>query len=134
MKIAKYGTALAIIHTIANGIHGLAHIKIPVALSLFQSSFVGIVILLIPLVAVVLLWTQFYRSGSWLLLGSIGGSFLFGLYNHFVVISPDHVSQVAFTGWGILFHVTAILILIIDGLGCWIGIQILKTSQPLEKV
>lgn len=132
MKIAQYGTAIAIIHALVNGIHGLAHIKIPVALSLFQISFVGIVILLIPLVAVVLLWTQFYRSGSWLLLGSIGGSFLFGLYNHFVAISPDNVSQVSFTGWGILFHVTAILILIVDGLGCWISIQILKTSQQLE--
>ncbi len=134
MKIAQSGTAIAVFHAIANGLHGLAHIKIPVALSLLQSSFVGIVIFLIPLVAVVLLWTQFYRLGSWLLLGSIGGSFLFGLYNHFIVISPDHVSQVSFIGWGILFQVTAIVILIVDGLGCWISIQVLKTSQQSEKV
>ena len=129
MKIARSGIAIAIIHAIANGLHGLTHIKTPVPLSLLQSSFVGIVIFLIPLVAVVLLWTQFYRSGNWLLLGSIGGSFLFGLYNHFIVISPDHVSQVSFTGWGILFHVTGILILIVDGLGCWIGIQVVTSSQ-----
>ena len=134
MKIAQYGTAIAVIHAIANGLHGLAHIKIPVALSLVQSLFVGIVIFLIPLVAVVLLWTQFYRLGSWLLLGSIGSSFFFGLYNHFIVISPDHVSQVSFVGWGMLFQITGVLILIIDGLGSLITIQVLKTLQQSKKV
>ncbi len=134
MKIAQYGTAIAVIHAIANGLHGLAHIKIPVALSLVQSLFVGVVIFPIPILAAILLWTQFYRLGNWLLLGSLAGSFFFGLYNHFIVISPDHVSQVSFTGWGILFQVTAILILIVDGLGCWISIQVLKTSQQPEEI
>lgn len=134
MKIAQYGTAIAVIHAIANGLHGLAHIKIPVALSLVQSLFVGVVIFLIPLVAVVLLWTQFYRLGGWLLLGSLAGSFFFGLYNHFIVISPDHVSQVSFVGWGMLFQITAVLILIIDGLGSWITIQVLKISQQPEEI
>ena len=134
MKIAQYGTMIMVIHALVNGLHGLAHVEIPVSLSLLQSLFVGIVIFLIPLVAAVLLWTQFYRIGSWLLLGAIAGSLLFGIYNHFIVISPDHVSQVSFTGWGLLFQVTAILILIVDGFGCWIGIQTLKTIQQPEKV
>ncbi|QLE44981.1 hypothetical protein FD723_30680 [Nostoc sp. C052] len=119
---------------IANGLHGLAHIEIPVALFLLQSSFVGIVIFLTPIIAAVLLWTQFYHLGSWLLVSSIAGSLLFGIYNHFIVISPDHVSQVAFAGWGILFQITAIVILIVDGFGCWIGIWALKTIQEPEKV
>ena len=134
MKIAQYGTAIAVIHAIANGLHGLAHIKIPVALSLVQSLFVGVVIFSIPIIAAILLWTQFYRLGGWLLLGSLAGSFFFGLYNHFIVISPDHVSQVSFTGWGMLFQITAVLILIVDGLGCWISIQVLKTSQQPEEI
>jgi hypothetical protein len=135
MKIAQYGTAIAVIHTFANGLHGLAHIEIPVPLSLSQSLFVGIVIALIPIVAAILLWTQFYPIGNWLLLGSIAGSLLFGLYNHFIVISPDHVSQVAFEGWGMLFQVTATLIVIVDGLGCGMIIWALKTTQQqLEKI
>lgn len=134
MKIARYGTAIVIIHALANGLHGLAHIEIPIPLSLLQSLFVGVVIALTPIVAVILLWTQFYRIGSWLLLSSIAGSFFFGLYNHFIAISPDHVSQVSFTGWGMLFQVTAILILIVDGIGCWISILVLKTIQQPEKV
>ena len=134
MKIAQYGTAIAVLHTIANGLHGLAHVEIPVALSLLQSSFVGIVIFLTPIIAAVLLWTQFYRIGSWLLLSSIAGSLLFGIYNHFIVISPDHVSQVSLAGWGLLFQVTAILILIVDGFGCGISVWALKTIQQPEEV
>ncbi|BAY49375.1 hypothetical protein SAMD00079811_70040 [Scytonema sp. HK-05] len=103
MKIAQYGTAIVVMHALTNGLHGLAHVEIPVRLSLVQSLFVGIVIFPTPIIAAVLLWTQFYRIGSWLLLSSIAGSLLFGIYNHFIVISPDHVSQVSFEGWGLLF-------------------------------
>ncbi len=134
MKTAQYGTAVVVMHAIANGLHGLAHIEIPVPLSLLQSLFVGVVVALAPIIAVVLLWTQFYSIGSWLLLSSIAGSLVFALYNHFTVISPDHVSQVSFTGWGLLFQVTAYLILIADGLGCWISVLALKTIQQPEQV
>ena len=125
---------IAIIHAIANGLHGLAHVEIPVPLSLFQSWFVSIVILLIPLIAAALLWTKFYRLGSWLLLSSITGSLLFGIYNHFIVMSPDHVSQISFTGWGLLFQVTAFLIVIVDGVSCGICLLALKTIQQPERV
>jgi hypothetical protein len=64
----------------------------------------------------------------------MAGAILFGRYNHFIVISPDHVSQVSFKGWGSLFQVTAILTLIVDGLGCWISVWAFKTMQQLEKV
>jgi hypothetical protein len=133
MKIAQYGTTIAIVHAIANGLHGLSHVKIPVPLSLIQSLFVSIVIFLIPIVATILLWTQFDRIGSWLLLSSIAGSLLFGIYNHFIVISPDHVSQVTFAGWGLFFQITAILILIVDGLGCGIGVWALRTLHQKEQ-
>lgn len=98
MKVAQYGTTIVILHAIAHGLHGLAHVETPVPLSLLQSLFIGIVILLIPILAAVLLWTPFDRLGSWLLLSSMAGAILFGLYNHFLVISSDHVFHVALTG------------------------------------
>lgn len=61
-------------------------------------------------------------------------SVLFGIYNHLIVISSDHVSQVSFAGWGLLFQITAILTLIVDGFGSWIGIWAVKTIQEPEKV
>ncbi|WP_219904481.1 hypothetical protein [Stenomitos frigidus] len=134
MKVAQYGTAIVVLHAIAHGLHGLAHTQIPVPLSLLQSVFIAVVIFLIPIVAAVLLWTPFDRIGSWLLLGSMAGAILFGIYNHFIVMSPDHVSHVSFTGWGLLFQITAMLTLAIDGIGCWFSVQTLKAVPQLEKV
>jgi hypothetical protein len=134
MKIAQYGTAVVVMHALLHGLHGLAHNKIPVPLSLLQSLFVGVVVILAPIIAAGLLWTLFYRIGSWLLLGSMAGSLLSAIYNHHLVISPDHVSQVSFEGWGLLFQFTAYLMLIVDGLGCWISVLALRTIQPTEKV
>ena len=56
----------------------------------------------------------------------MAGAILFGIYNHFIVISPDHVSHVSFTGWGLLFQIIAILTLIID------GIQLLDWRMGIE--
>lgn len=134
MKIAQYGTAIVLMHAIAHGLHGLAHEEIPVPLSLLQSLFIGIVIVLTPIIAVVFLWTPFYRLGSWLLFSSMAGAIVFGIYNHFIVISPDHVTHVSFAGWGLLFQITALLTLIIDGFGCWISAWALKTLQQSEQV
>ncbi|HTL89414.1 MAG TPA: hypothetical protein VL134_08425 [Leptolyngbya sp.] len=134
MKIAQYGTAIVVLHILTNGLHGLAHMKIPVALSLLQSSFVGMVIFLVPVTAAILLWTPFYRIGCWLLLSAMTGSLVFAIYNHLVVISPDHVSQVSWEGWGLLFQVSAILILVVNGVGCWLSARALMRDQQLEKM
>lgn len=129
MKMAQYGTAIVVLHAIAHGLHGLAHVQIPIPLSLLQSVFIGVVILLTPIVAAFLLWTPFYRIGGWFLLSSMVGALLFGIYNHLIVMSPDHVSQVSFSGWGLLFQITAILTLVVDGFGCWIAAWALRPIQ-----
>ncbi len=128
MKVAQYGTAIVVLHAIAHGLHGLAHVQIPVPLSLLQIVFIDFAIWLTPIIAAILLWTPFYRVGGWLLLSSMVGAVLFGIYNHFIVMSPDRVSQVSFVGWGLLFQLTAILTLIVDGFGCWIGYRLVNFS------
>lgn len=127
MKVAQAGTVIVVLHAIAHGLHGLAHTQIPVPLSLLQSAFIVAVIFLAPIIAAILLWTSLHRIGGWLLLGSMLAAILFGIYNHFAVIGPDHVSQVSFTDWGWLFQITAVLTLIVDGIGCWLGIEALRT-------
>ena len=129
MKVAQVGTAIVVLHVLTHGLHGLAHVKIPVPLSSLQGLFIGGVILLTPIVAAVLLWTPFDRVGSWLLLSSMTGSILFGIYNHLILVSPDHVSHVSFVGWGLLFQITVVLTLIVDGFGCWISAWGLGTNQ-----
>lgn len=132
--IAQYGTAVVVSHAIVVMLHGLAHEKIPVPLSQLQSLFVGSMIVFAPIAAMILLWTPFLQVGSWLLLGSMAGAILFGLYHHFIVISPDHISQIPFAGWGVLFQITAILLFLTEGLGCAIGAWALSTLQRREQV
>jgi hypothetical protein len=134
VKFALSGMIVVVLHAIVNAIHGLAHLEIPITLSLVQSLFVVVVITIAPLVAIVLLWTQFCRIGGWLLLGSMAGSLLFGIYHHYIAISPDHVSQISFTGWELLFQITAILIVIVDSLGCLISVWILKALPYKENI
>jgi hypothetical protein len=134
MNVARSGSAIVVMHTIAHGLHGLAHTKIPVPLSMIQEMFIGVVILLVPIVAAILLWTKFSSSGVWLLLGAMAGAILFGIYNHYLVISSDHVSHVPFTGWGLLFQATAVLTLIVDGFGYWFSVWTLKAVPQPEKL
>jgi hypothetical protein len=115
-------TTVVVIHAIVVILHGLAHQIVPVPLSLSQSLFVGIVVVLNPIVAAILLWTPFERIGRWLFLGSMAGALLFGIYNHFVVISPDHISQVPFENWGMTFQITASLLLLTEGIGSGVGV------------
>lgn len=68
MKIAQSGTTIVVMHAIVHGLLGFAHKEIPVPLSLLQSLFVGVVVTLAPIIAAILLWTQFSRIGSWILL------------------------------------------------------------------
>ena len=68
MKIAQYGTTIVVMHTIVHGRQGFAHKEIPVSLSRLQNLFVGVVVTLTPIIAAILLWTQFYRIGSWIVL------------------------------------------------------------------
>lgn len=129
MKPTYSITTVVVIHAIVVILHGLAHQKIPVPLSLAQSLFVSIVIVLAPIMAAALLWTPFYRIGRWLFLGSMTGALLFGLYNHFISISPDHLSQIPFGGLGILFQITAFLLLVTEGIGCGVGVWALNSIE-----
>lgn len=133
MQFAQYVTTIVVIHGIVVALHGLAHQQIPVPLSMIQSLFVSAVIVLAPIIALILLWTPFYRAGIWLFLVSMIGALLFGIYNHFIVITPDHISQIPFKGWGLLFQVTAMFLLITEGLGCGVGIWAFSITQAKQK-
>jgi hypothetical protein len=93
-KIKKYGTAVVVANFVVNLLHGQAHQKLGVdTFNLPGNLFIYVVIITAPIIAMILLWTRFYSVAIWLLLGSMAGSLIFGAYNHFIVITPDHVSH-----------------------------------------
>jgi len=84
-----------------------------------------IVVGLFPWVAVGLLWTSWRTSGFVLLVLSMAGSLLFGLYHHFLAMGPDHVGEQIPGLWATTFALTAYGILITEGLGVYVGLRFL---------
>jgi len=129
-RSGKYaGTIIVLIHLLINVIHGVAHRDLDIKLSPSGSLFVIVVILILPLVAMVLLWTARKQFGLLLLSFSMFASFLFGLYHHFVVISPDHVHSQPSSAWGIAFIFTAYGLLITEAIGTYVGIHFLWIAK-----
>jgi hypothetical protein len=105
-----------------------------VELSRSQFLFVVLVITIAPLVAGVLLLKNARAAGAILLALSMAGAFVFGLYYHFVQISPDHIFHlpgISGSIWVIAFQVTAVLLLLIEGIGVIAGIMALKGVAAL---
>src|SRR5690349_1394442 len=104
-------------HLVVNILHGQAHTRLSVGLSVWQQAYVIAVILLAPLVALALVFTRYGRAGLWLLFVSMAGSLIFGACYHYVIISPDHVAHLPPGDARGLFRLTALLLLITEALG-----------------
>ena len=128
-RAAKYTTAIVVAHLLVNIAHGLSHRELRVGLPLSGSVFVIVVVLALPLVAMGLVWTRKKRFGFILLSLSMFGSFLFGLYNHFLVTSQDHVHSQPPDIWGIVFVLTAYGLLITEAIGAYLGIHFLWIAR-----
>ena len=130
-KGARFALGMILAHVAVNAVHGAAHRELAIPLSRSQELFIVLVIGIAPLLAGVLIWRGF-TFGGLLLAASLAGSLVFGVWNHFVAISPDHVSHLPMTGtpgWRILFQATAILLVPTEGLGCWAALRLLKRGS-----
>ena len=126
---AKYVTAIVGAHLLVNIVHGLAHRELHIGLALPASIFVIVVVLIAPLLALALVWTVKKRLGLILLTLSMSGSFLFGLYHHFLAMGPDHVNSQPWNPWGLTFGLTAYALLITEAIGTYTGIHFLWVSK-----
>lgn len=120
-RIAIIATVIIVARQVVAQLHGMAHEELGVGLSAWQWAFVYIVIAAAPLVAVVLYWTRFARFGALLLGVSMLAGMLFGIYYHFIAVSPDNVGHLP-EGHGQGFFVaTAILLVPIEIVGTAYG-------------
>jgi len=119
---------MVILHFAGSVVHGAAHLHYEIPMEPWQKVFIVAVIGIAPVVAGVLLWRGSLRSGAWLLLISMGGSLLFGMVFHFVLLGPDHVSSVNMEGWGATFQATAFLLAVTEALGMMAAARVLRTK------
>ena len=116
-------------HAVVGAVHGQAHARLGVALTPIQDTFVNVVILVAPLLAGVLIWRPAPRAGGWLLLASMFGALIFGLWNHFLVPGSDNVSSMPANAWGVTFQATAVLLAVTESWGCWGGFRVLRQDS-----
>jgi len=119
-------TIAVLVHLAVSIIHGQAHTRLGVGLSNWQQSYVLVVIILAPLIALALSFTRFAGAGLWLLLASMLGSLIFGGVYHYLIISPDHVSHLPPGDARGLFRMTALLLLVTETFGVVVGAMALR--------
>ncbi len=125
----KYATTIVVAHLLVNVAHGLVHRKLGVGLGYFASIFVIVVVLILPLLAMWFVCKTEKGLGLILLSLSMFGSLLFGLYHHFLVMSPDQVRSQPPSSWGIAFVLTAYGLLITEAIGTYVGPHFLWTAK-----
>jgi hypothetical protein len=118
-RIDGWLTTAVIAHLLISALHGRAHDGGHVALTAGQSLFVYSVILAGPLVGLAASFVR-RRTGGLIVAATMTGALLFGLINHFLIISADHVSQVD-PNWRTLFTATALLLIASECAGALAG-------------
>jgi hypothetical protein len=128
-KGVSFAIVTIVAHLAVNVFHGLAHQRLAIEISPAENIFVVLVILIAPVVAGVLLPLKTRRMGAWLLVVSMAGALVFGIYKHFIAPGPDHAFGLSYSAWALVFQVTAILLVVTEATGCWAGIQVLQREN-----
>jgi hypothetical protein len=126
----RWLAAVVAAHLAISIVHGTAHTGAHVEQSAPAMAFVFMVILAGPVIGLGLTWPA-PRAGHWVIAATLAGSLAFGVVNHFVFDSPDHVSRVAHE-WQALFGWTAVLLAITEALGAALAIRgaLLLPARP----
>jgi len=124
----KWMAASVLVHLLVSMIHGAAHTGASVPMSQAANLFVFVVILAGPLIGLGLSFrTKLY--GGVVVALTMGAALVFGVVNHFLIDSPDHISHIA-AAWRSLFVTTAVLLTITELLGVAIALRLGR--QPTE--
>jgi len=126
---ALWGTTVVAISAAVNAVHTTSHAGQHVmSLPVWQLTYIAVVVYAAPMVAAVLLWTRFRRSGAWLLVASMAGSLALGLLYHFLVPGPDNVFTQPPEPWRAAFVVTALLLSLLQAAGVLVGLRVAERA------
>jgi len=124
----KWMAAIVGLHLVISAIHGSAHTSARVPMSLAANLFVFGVILAGPLIGLVIsMWAKLF--GAVVIALTMAASLIFGVVNHFIIDSPDHVSHIA-APWSRLFAITAVLLAITELLGTAVALRLVRSLRP----
>jgi len=127
---SRWLTAAVLSHLAVSFVHGAAHAGADVPLSPAANLFVYIVVLAGPMVGLALTWLG-WRFGNWVIAITMAASLVFGVVNHFLLASPDHVAHVA-QQWRTLFGATAVLLALTEAVGSGLAIRLSRESTHVR--
>lgn len=114
--------------------HDAAHDRLGVGLSAAQMVFAILLIFLAPVLAAALLYTRWAAAGALLLAAAMAAALLFGIYWHYLAISPDHVAHLPPGDARGLFRLTAAGLVLSEavglGAGLWSWRRLRKSALP----
>ena len=127
-RASAMGTVIVLVHLLITVVHGQAHQHLTIFLGPVGNSFVYVVIIGAPLLAMLLLWTTANRAGFGLLALSMAGALIFGIYMHFIAVGPDNIRQVV-GEWSGTFVWTSFALAIVEAAGVYVGLHNLGLTQ-----
>ena len=123
MRNARFwGILVVVLHILVQVPHAVAHTKLHIDVSRWQNFYILIVINLLPIIAAVLIWRR-KKSGFLILLLSMAGSFVFGVFYHFIAAGTDNVNSLGIYPWSNTFLWSAIFLALVEAAGALIGLR-----------
>jgi hypothetical protein len=123
----KWMAATVLVHLLVSMIHGAAHTWASVPMSMAANLFVFVVILAGPLIGLGISFRTKLYGGAVVAL-TMAAALVFGVVNHFLIDSPDHITHIA-TPWSRLFVTTAVLLAITELLGLAFALRLVRTVR-----
>lgn len=117
-----------------SSLHGLAHVVVDVHLSLLGYAFISTLTYVLPGLALWLIARQLPRQGMAIMVVSLAGALFFGLYNHYMRISPDHVDHLPGEDGHGFFQITAMLVLWLDAIATLYSVWLFGKVIQMEHV
>ena len=124
-KLFWYATLVVLTHAVVVYWHLVLLARLGTVLKRDQVPLFASLANLIPLAALILLWANFRKAGGWVLL-FLAIPLAIGGYSHFLSTGSDNVFRMAPGELTFAFRVSAVLLLVLEFLGCWVSIQILR--------
>ena len=118
---------IVLAHLAISFVHGAAHAQAHVPMSFAANLFVFAVILAGPVIGLALALRS-RQVGAWIIGITMVASLAFGVVNHFVLATPDHVSHVD-PHWRPLFAATAVLLAMTEALGSGLALQAIRERR-----
>ena len=120
-RLRQLGIVTVILHLLVVTPHSIAHNHLQINMNGWQNIYIGLVILLGPIVSAVLLAMR-RKVGFTLLALSMAGSLVFGVYYHFIAVGPDNVASLHQHPWTRTFQLSAVLLAVTELCGTIVGV------------